>query len=269
MPHLLFAPLSSGSSGNAYVLALDREAILIDCGLSAKTILTGLAELGLAPEDVRGVIVTHDHGDHVRGLDVSTHRYGWSVYSRAATLKTCAHYMRRPEFCVPLPETGPFQLGPFSIEAFSIPHDTVDPVAYRIGVGDFRLAVCTDLGKTTPLVQTMLSDLDLLVLEANHDPDMLMEGSYPWHLKQRIRSAFGHLSNVQSGELLAQVVGPRLRHLVLAHLSEENNKPELAQDTVAKLCRLPGHVRLDIALQRVIGPVLEFDLPASGHPTEG
>jgi phosphoribosyl 1,2-cyclic phosphodiesterase len=259
MPHFLFAPLGSGSKGNAYVISYNGQTILVDAGLSNRRMTWGLLDLGIDPDSLLGVFVTHDHKDHYQGLIVASEKHPWPIYGTPDTISTVRYFLRDPKRCHTFNNTRRLELGPFKIEAFKISHDTIDPVAYRISIGNFTMGVCTDLGKSTTIVEENLKGLNLLVLEANHDLDMLLRGPYPDWLIQRIRSAKGHLSNVQSGELLRELVHPELKHVILGHLSEENNKPKLALDTVAKSSSLPKHVKLELAMQHDVGPVIEMD----------
>ena len=260
MSHLLFAPLGSGSKGNCYLIALDGQILLVDAGLSNRQTVNAILDLGLDPKDVLGVVLTHGHGDHVRGLQIISEKHDWPIYVNAKTTHRVDYRMRRPEMIRTFPARRVLDLGPFRIEAVPVPHDCQDPVAYRISIGDFHLAICTDLGHETDLIREKLTGVGLMVLEANHDPEMLMNGPYPWDVKLRIRSDHGHLSNVQSGKLLGALSGGQPRRLILGHLSAENNKPELAVDTVAQHARLASAVKIEAATQWEIGPVVEVDI---------
>lgn len=230
---VVVAALASGSRGNCTYIGTETTGVLVDCGLSTKQIFARMDELGLSDAQIRGVLITHEHSDHVgaaRILDRAFQkRYG----------RVVPFYMTRgtrqglPRQCVPstiLPVTSgrTFQVGDFPVEAWTLPHDTLDPVAYAVNVGEVRAGVITDLGRSTRLVERQFGSLDIAVLEFNHDLDMLMQGAYPWRLKQRVRGTHGHLSNAQAAQILKRGGTSRLKHLVLAHLSDDNNTPERA-----------------------------------------
>ncbi len=224
--------LSSGSAGNCTYVGDGHAGLLIDCGVSTKQILARLAEVGLADAPIDGVLVTHEHSDHIGAAAI----LGRALAKRG---RPVPFYMTRgtangvPEACVPdgieIIEAGTsFRVRHLLVEPIPVPHDTRDPVAYRIDVGDAAVAVITDLGRPTALIARHMRECHAVVLEFNHDEDMLMEGPYPFPLKQRIKGNHGHLSNRQAQDLLADGLGDRLRHLLLAHLSEDNNTPTRA-----------------------------------------
>jgi len=196
--------------------------------------------VGLGESPIDAVLITHEHGDHIGAARILHNKL------KKKTGRSIPFYMTQGTFdganekCLPanvqiICAGVPFKHGPFSIEAFSIPHDVRDPVAYRVERGAVAAAVLTDLGRPTELVAEKIRDVDLLVLETNHDEQMLVDGPYPWELKQRIRSNHGHLSNRQSARLLSMALSPRLKHVVLAHLSDENNTPDLARGAIQQV----------------------------------
>lgn len=228
------APLASGSRGNCTYVGDERRGVLIDCGLSTRQILSRLDAVGLGHVRIEGVLVTHEHTDHVGAARVLSRRLeareGRRVpfYMTQGTA-TGLHPSCRPDDVHLIEAGGAFEVAlGLTVEPVTVPHDTRDPVSYTLTVGGVRVGVITDLGRSTKLVEQQLATLDVAVLEFNHDLTMLLEGSYPWYLKQRVRGPHGHLSNQQASDIVARAGGTRLRHLVLAHLSEENNRPELA-----------------------------------------
>jgi len=236
---LVVAVLSSGSKGNCTYVGDGHAGVLIDCGPSTKRIFSLMESVGLGDAPVNGVLVTHEHSDHIGAARILSNKL------KKQRGKTVPFYMTEgtragaSEKCIPedvrVVQAGhAFDVGPLHVDPFSVPHDVRDPVAYRVETEHSAAAVVTDLGRPTELVARKLLDLDVLVLEHNHDVNMLLEGPYPWALKQRIRSNHGHLSNEQAGALLEKGGGARLKHLVLAHLSEENNSPELAVRSARK-----------------------------------
>jgi phosphoribosyl 1,2-cyclic phosphodiesterase len=253
---LLVAPLSSGSRGNCTYIGDARSGVLVDCGLGPAQTFARLAAIGLGDVRIEAVLVTHEHSDHVgsaavldralakrQGALVPFHVTEGTLH---ATLEKC-----RPQQTRRVIAGEAFAVGGFRIEPVAVPHDTLEPVCYTVDRQGARAAVITDLGRPTRLIAHQLSTLDLAVLEFNHDVDLLRDGPYPWALKQRIRSAHGHLSNEQAATLLMDGASARLRHLVLAHLSDENNRPELARDAAeAALRHTSARATVHIARQR-------------------
>lgn len=223
--------LASGSTGNALLVKYDDVNLLVDAGISARRIKNALTELDTAIEDIDGVLVTHEHTDHVSGLATLTKKYRLPVYARPDTWDSICSRMTIPAECrCELPDS--LDIGPVKVVPFSISHDAVDPVGFNLFYKQWKCSVVTDLGFATDSVKKALSCSDVLVLEANHDLDMLQNGSYPWHLKRRIMSNRGHLSNTDAGWLLARMARRSHTKVLLAHLSQENNCPDLAKNTV-------------------------------------
>ncbi len=223
--------LSSGSAGNSTWIGDRHAGVLVDCGISTRRIRRSLAEAGLENAPIDAVLLTHEHTDHVGAAailarDLAKRRRVPFFMTRGTSRGLDPRV--RPDGIELIEAGSSFRVGHLVVDAIPVPHDTVDPVAYRVHVGDVTAAVVTDLGRPTQLIARHLRDCDVAVLEFNHDEDMLMEGRYPYPLKQRIKGSHGHLSNRQAMELLRQGLGARLRTLVLAHLSEENNTPARA-----------------------------------------
>lgn len=219
--------LASGSKGNAIYVSNGQTAILVDAGLSGKEIERRMHAKGLEPEKLNGIVVSHEHVDHVRGVGVLSRRYKLPVYISPETHKKCRQIGR-------LTDTYYFQCGDgfkvrsLAVRPFSTTHDAIDPAGFIVEHNGIKLGIATDLGRATALVKNQLKDCNILIIEANHDPDMLMNGPYPWHLKQRIKGRNGHLSNEDTQHLLQEIQHSGLRHVVLAHLSEVNNTPDKA-----------------------------------------
>ncbi len=231
--------LASGSTGNAILVKMGEAKILIDAGISTRRIKNALAGVGTAIEDLDGVLVTHEHRDHVSGLATLTKKYRLPVYTRQATWQ--AMYCQDtilPECRCNLEDS--LDIGQIKIEPFSISHDAADPVGFNLYYGRQKCSVATDLGFVTDTVKKALTLADVMVLEANHDVDMLKNGSYPWILKRRIMSNKGHLSNTDTGWTLARLDRRRHTKVLLAHLSQENNRPEIAENTVGAILREQG-----------------------------
>jgi phosphoribosyl 1,2-cyclic phosphodiesterase len=239
-PRMHYASLASGSRGNCHAFCDGERTLLVDAGLSLLQIRRRMEAMGLDPGLVRAVAISHEHSDHIAALPVILRRTDWSLLATRETLEAVARIQGLevpPGRWIPLEAGRGTSWEGWRIHPFAIPHDAEDPVAFRLEVGAWTGAVVTDLGHPTALVTEHCRDLDLLVLESNHDVEMLRNGDYPPHLKARILSRIGHLSNEASAGLLDRVRGPRLCHVVLAHLSEANNEPELA--------RLAAHLVLD------------------------
>ncbi|HJW73335.1 MAG TPA: MBL fold metallo-hydrolase [Geothrix sp.] len=247
-----YAALASGSKGNCHALSDGERTLLIDAGISLRQIRARLERLGWDANAVCALALTHEHSDHIAALGVIIRNTRWQILATADTLRA-AEQAQGIE--VPRSRWIELQAGQslpwdgWRVLPFALPHDAADPVAYRVEVRGFQTAIVTDLGHPTALVADHTQDLDLLVLEANHDVDMLREGEYPPQLKARILSRVGHLSNASMAELLAKVASPRLKQLVLAHLSESNNHPDLARFAAEEVLRGSG-IALHLAHQR-------------------
>jgi phosphoribosyl 1,2-cyclic phosphodiesterase len=224
---LRFTSLGSGSSGNALVVESGSTRVMMDCGFAISETRLRLERVGLAPGSLAGILVTHEHDDHMGGVARFALRYAIPVYLTRGTAQWLP-----PDFPAVLVNCidshTPFAIGGLSVEPFPVPHDAREPVQYVFSDGDARLGVVTDLGTVTQHVVEKLSGCEALVIECNHDLDMLMEGPYPVSLKHRVAGRFGHLCNADAGGLVAALELSKLRHLIAAHLSQQNNKPELA-----------------------------------------
>jgi phosphoribosyl 1,2-cyclic phosphodiesterase len=227
-----YAALASGSKGNCHAFSNGGRTLLLDAGISLKQIRLRLAALGWDPDSVRAVALSHEHTDHIAAVPVLLRRTDWVFLGTADTLAAvqAIHQIEIPAHRLVLLRAGhATDWDGVRLLPFTIPHDAVDPVAFRLEWAGFCAAVVTDLGQPTALVADHCADLDHLTLEANHDVQMLREGGYPPVLKARILSRVGHLSNESMADLLNRVLRPRLRSVVLAHLSEQNNDPALAR----------------------------------------
>ena len=228
--------IASGSSGNCICVGADETHVLIDAGISGKKIENGLNSIDLTSRDMGGILITHEHNDHIAGLGVMARRYGLPIYATAGTIEAIKHTssvgkIDETLFHAIQPEET-FQIGDLAITPISISHDAADPVAYRIGSGDRSLGVVTDLGTYDEVLVEKLQGLDTLLLEANHDLHMLETGIYPYPLKRRIMGDKGHLSNESSGQLFCELLHDGFGTVMLGHLSKENNYEELAYEAV-------------------------------------
>ena len=231
---LKFCSFASGSSGNCYLVKSDETAILIDAGISGKRILEGLDETDTPRDDIAAVLVTHEHSDHVQSLRVMTKRLPEAaVYANEATWEHIEKPVpeERREFFT----TGEaFEIGDLTIKPFPVPHDAAEPVGFSIFADGRQITICTDAGYITDEMYEEILEADLLLLEANHEKEMLLFGRYPYPLKQRILGDEGHLSNLTCGEGLCRIVNenPKKRQVLLGHMSQQNNTPEVAMQAI-------------------------------------
>lgn len=228
-----FASLGSGSRGNALLVEAGTTRILLDCGFGPRETVYKLERLGLSPGDLSGILLTHEHSDHLAGAFKLAARYLLPVWMTHGTFAAIAHVRGELSRVEIIDSHQPFRVGDLEIHPFPVPHDAREPVQFVFSDGRHRLGVVTDLGSSTPHIVRMLSGCDALVLECNHDLGMLSSGSYPAHLKKRIAGRFGHLDNIASASLLAALDTRRLQHLIAAHLSQQNNTPALAKTALA------------------------------------
>jgi phosphoribosyl 1,2-cyclic phosphodiesterase len=226
--------LASGSKGNAVYIESGETRILIDAGLSATELRRRLAGIGVSADELHAILVTHEHGDHCRGVGVMARRHRVPVYLHPAThgaLPLLGMVPELREF-----EVGrPFALRDMQIYPFQVSHDAAAPVGFTIDTPEGKIGLATDLGLATRLVAEHLKSCRVLVLESNHDEQLLLDGPYPWHLKQRIRGHHGHLSNAAAAQLLADLLWDGMESVFLAHLSEVNNLPHLAENSARQV----------------------------------
>ncbi|AZR74930.1 metallohydrolase [Anoxybacter fermentans] len=227
-----FSILASGSSGNSILVSTEQNKILIDAGLSGKRILEFLSKVGVGGEEIDAILLTHEHVDHIRGAGVLSRRFNIPIFANEGTWLAAAKDLGKiPEANCKIFD-GPFSFGSMDIQPFSISHDAADPVGYVIRSGKAQLGIATDMGYVTEEVLQALKGVDHVILESNHDLEMLKMGPYPWSLKKRIMSNVGHLSNDDAGACVVKLAENCTPCIYLAHLSKDNNIPELAFLTV-------------------------------------
>lgn len=226
-------PLKSGSRGNAALLMGDNTKILIDCGISGKALLTELEKYDITPQQLDGIVVTHEHSDHVSGIGVVMRRYKLPVWASCGTWNAMYDQLGKidDELIHRFDITEQFEIGDIGVCPFAIPHDAAEPCGYSF-VGDDKMSVATDIGELTAEMFAALKGSKTVLLEANHDVNMLEMGSYPYSLKRRIRGNRGHLSNDEAGKAAEYLVKLGTENIILGHLSEDNNYPALAYKTV-------------------------------------
>ena len=226
--------IASGSSGNCIYVGSDTTHLLVDAGISCKRIEEGLKTLELTGRELDGILVTHEHSDHIGGISVLCKKYHVPVYATAGTLEAIRKGKNSPDpdLFREISADSKFTVKDLTVAPMKVSHDAAQPVAYRFGYGGKRVAVCTDLGIYNDYTVECLRGMDALLIEANHDVKMLQVGPYPYYLKQRILGNCGHLSNENAGRLLNRILCDKTRAVVLGHLSKENNLPELAYEAV-------------------------------------
>lgn len=251
--------LASGSSGNAIFISGGKTKILINAGLSGKEIEKRLAKIGVYGDELDAIVVTHEHLDHIKGVGVLSRRYDLPVYANEPTWKGAEKQLGQIADKNCRFFKGDFMIGDLGISPFPVPHDANAPVGFIISCGNRRIGQATDMGYVTEEVEDCLKGLDFLVIESNHDLEMLMNGSYPWPLKKRIHGENGHLSNDDTADLLPRIIGDNFPRILLAHLSKDNNIPALAYITVKNSLEDHGFT---------IGKDLLLDIAYRDRPTE-
>lgn len=231
MDKLRFASLGSGSRGNATLVQSGNALLLVDCGFPARELQRRCITLGVDPADIDAILVTHEHADHVKGVGVSARRFGLPVWmtfgTRVATAGEVIEDVRLFGG-----HDAQFSIGDIRIQPISVPHDAREPVQFVFRAGGSRLGLMTDVGSITPHLAACLDGVDALLLECNHDPDMLANGPYPQSVKARVAGAYGHLANAQAAQLLEEIDHQRLSHLVVGHISQHNNSPGRVYETL-------------------------------------
>lgn len=249
-----FGSITSGSSGNCIYVGSENTHILVDAGISGKRIEAGLNGFNLKATDLSGIFITHEHSDHIAGLGVMARRYGIDIYATPGTIeeiKACSSVGKiDPSLFHEINESEDCMVGDLCIHGIKVSHDAAQPVAYSIRNNDKKISIMTDLGYFDDYIVESISDSHALLLESNHDIKMLEAGSYPYILKKRILGDKGHLSNENAGRLLSRVIHDNIKKIFLGHLSQENNYPELAYETV----------RLELDLSSVPYMAKDFDI---------
>lgn len=231
-----FLSIASGSSGNCTYIGAGNTHILVDTGIAFKRIMAGLGGIDVAGQDLTGILITHEHSDHVAGLGVLARKLEIPIYASQGTIQAlrriCALGEIDEALYHPVPADQEFTIGDLTVTPFANSHDAAEPFGYRVESAEASVAVCTDLGVYTDYTISKLKNLDAVLLEANHDVRMLQVGPYPYSLKQRILGERGHLSNEASGRLLGEILHDHMQYILLGHLSKENNMPALAYEAV-------------------------------------
>jgi phosphoribosyl 1,2-cyclic phosphodiesterase len=228
-----FASIGSGSEGNGLLVEVGATRILIDCGFGVRDTAARLARAGVEPGSIDAILVTHEHSDHVGGVPAFAARHGIAVWLTMGTLDAVGERMGAVDEVRGFDSHDMFAIGDVEVQPIPVPHDAREPVQFVLSDGARRLGVLTDIGASTPFVEASLSGCDALVIECNHDSDLLATGSYPYPLKQRIAGRYGHLCNEAAAAIVRSIDASRLRHVVAAHLSQQNNTPDHARAALA------------------------------------
>lgn len=245
-----FSPLFSSSSGNATFVNAGGTNILIDAGITGAMLCDALCSLGKRPESIEAILVTHEHTDHVKGVGVFSRKFDVPVYANAKTWEAMAKKVGNiSEKNIRVIDKSEFYIGNVCAAPFSLSHDAVDPVGYAVMAGNKKIGVLTDTGKVTREMLSILEGASVVLLESNHDIEMLQSGMYPYYLKKRILSTKGHLSNIDAGSISIELLKKGVRGILLGHISSQNNHKQLAYDTVSQILENAGaKVGKDVAL---------------------
>lgn len=262
-----FCPLASGSKGNCIYLGTKNAKILIDAGISGRAITQRLDEINVAITEIDAILITHEHSDHIQGLRVLAYRMGIPVFANKGTASAITETFGAPANFKIFTTGETFYYNGMEIHPFSIQHDTNDPVAFTIKFDDLKLGFCTDLGFVTSLVRGQLKNCDYLYIEANHEPSMVHACPRPMVYKQRVLGRSGHLSNEAAGQLLMDVADEKLKHVHLAHLSQECNSPIVAKKTIEEaLQKITNNAKVSIAYQEKISHPIFFSSSTEPKP---
>lgn len=249
-----YAAIASGSNGNCYYIAKGEDVVLVDVGINTKHILLRMAKLGLSPNAVKAIFITHEHTDHIKGLSVFCKRYQIPVYLTEGTYKGTK--LRLPEHLVHIINADArIAVGDLTVIGIPKYHDAKEPCSFVVTDGDTNVSILTDLGRGCDNVKHVIQHSDVLLLESNYDEEMLRTGCYSYYLKNRISSGWGHISNREALELLLEHRSPRLKHLILGHLSGENNTVDIVHQTFAPHCE---DIELSIAMRTEETPLYEY-----------
>lgn len=229
-----FSSIGSGSAGNGLIIEQGPTRLLLDCGFGLRDAEQRLARISLTPNELTGILITHEHEDHAGGVFKLARKYRIPVWLTHGTFRMIEKHLPTEPLQLNIIDSHTrFNINELEVSPYPVPHDAREPVQYVFSNGDKTLGVLTDTGCSTPHIQEMLSGCDALMLECNHDIDMLMNGIYPMSLKQRVSGRLGHLDNTSAANILSKLDNSHLKHIIAAHLSEKNNKPELAVDALS------------------------------------
>ena len=231
-----FASLGSGSAGNSFLVKQNKSLLMVDCGFAIQDIVSRLDRLNVSPENITGILLTHEHEDHVKGAFRLANKFKIPVWLSYGTFKMCEkHMIKSYEIDLNIIDShNTFEIENFIIQPFPVPHDAREPIQFTLSDGNHKLGILTDTGSSTPHIEKMLQKLDALIIEFNHDLSLLESSEYTFSLKKRIRGKLGHLDNQTAAEILGKIQFKQLKHLVAAHLSEKNNSEDLVKEAIVE-----------------------------------
>ena len=250
-----FCNLYSGSSGNSSLILTDKSKILVDCGVSAKKITTALENMGIDMQEIDGILLTHEHSDHVKGLSIISKNYHTPIYANEGTLQNISQDISSSEQCI-FKTNDSFSIKDLKIESFNIPHDAADPVGFNIFYKNKKMSIATDIGHIENELLNKLEGSNFLMLESNYETEMLKSSKYPYVLKRRILGPVGHLSNEDASDAIGDLVKNGTTNIMLGHLSKENNFPELAYQTA-----VDALIQKNVDLDKIKLEVADRDKP--------
>ncbi len=261
---MIFCPLYSGSSGNSIFIASQSTKILVDVGMPGKSIESALKQINEAPSDIDGIFITHEHSDHIKGAGIVSRRYDIPIYANEDTWKAMNSKIGNiKENNIRIIHNNCVDIKDMHIVSYNISHDAVAPVGYALYSENKKACIATDLGYFSEEVKTMIKDADVILLESNHDVEMVKFGPYPYPLKRRILSDAGHLSNDACGKAIVEMMNDKQKHIILGHLSKTNNFPDLAYQTVVNILKenhieIGRDISLNLARRDMPSNVIEF-----------
>ncbi|MBZ9609678.1 MBL fold metallo-hydrolase [Clostridium estertheticum] len=247
---MIFCPLYSGSSGNSIFVASENTKILVDAGMPGKSIESALKEINQDPNDIDGIFITHEHSDHIKGAGIISRRYNVPIYANKNTWEAMEIKIGKiKENNIKIINNNSVDIKDMHIINYNISHDAAAPIGYALYSGNKKACIATDLGYFSDEVKNMIKDADVILLESNHDVEMVKFGPYPYPLKRRILSNMGHLSNDACGKAIVEIMNDKQKHIILGHLSKTNNYPDLAYQTVVNILK-ENHIEIgrDISL---------------------
>ncbi|MBU3091067.1 MBL fold metallo-hydrolase [Clostridium sp. CM028] len=247
---MIFCPLYSGSSGNSIFVASENTKILVDAGMPGKSIESALKEINQDPNDIDGIFITHEHSDHIKGAGIISRRYNIPIYANENTWEAMKIKIGKiKENNIKIINNNSVDIKDMHIINYNISHDAAAPIGYALYSGNKKACIATDLGYFSDEVKNMIKDADVILLESNHDVEMVKFGPYPYPLKRRILSNMGHLSNDACGKAIVEIMNDKQKHIFLGHLSKTNNYPDLAYQTVVNILK-ENHIEIgrDISL---------------------
>lgn len=257
-----FCSIYSGSSGNCLYVGTEKTKLLVDAGLTGKKVQEGLKEIGIDPTEIKGILITHEHDDHIKAVGILSRRFNIPIYANTNTWNAIYKAIGEVKLHNIKVFEGyeGFEIGDIFIKPFKIPHDAVDPVGYSFYHKNKKISIATDIGHSSKEVKENIKDSDFILLESNHDVELLKIGPYPYHLKRRILSDRGHLSNEDAAKTILEILNQRIKKVMLGHLSQTNNYPELALRTVISILEMNGvrdgeDIIIDIAHRDRVGRV--------------